>query len=36
MNEEQMDTAQEESEELFEHHNIKVDAGQEPLRIDNF
>jgi len=26
----------EESDELFEHHRLKVDAGQHPLRIDKF
>ena len=26
----------EESTELFEHHRIVVDPGQEPLRIDKF
>lgn len=25
-----------ESDELFEHHRIKVDAGQQPVRIDKF
>ena len=37
MSEEQIDIeSQEESEELFEHHNIIVDAGQDALRIDKF
>lgn len=37
MSEEQIDIeSSEESEELFEHHNIVVDSGQEPLRIDKF
>ena len=27
---------EEESEELFEHHNVTADLGQEPLRIDKF
>lgn len=27
---------EEESEELFEHHNVSADQGQEPLRIDKF
>ena len=33
-----MDTEQinNEGEELFEHHNLVVDPGQEPLRIDKF
>lgn len=25
-----------ESEELFEHHRVEVDAGQQPLRVDKF
>lgn len=30
------DESREESEELYEHHNIKVDKGQSLLRIDKF
>ena len=35
---EEIDNSQEESDnnELFEHHRIKTDPGQEQLRIDKF
>lgn len=36
MNTEDIDGKVEESFELYEHHNIVVDSGQTPLRIDKF
>lgn len=33
---EDIDLNEEEQEELFEHHRLKADKGQEPLRIDKF
>lgn len=36
MSEDIQDVDREESEELFEHHSVTADQGQEPLRIDKF
>lgn len=36
MSEDIQDVDNEESEELFEHHSVTADQGQEPLRIDKF
>lgn len=36
MNTEGQNEEHEESEELFEHHSVSADLGQEPLRIDKF
>ncbi len=36
MSEDQLNEITEENFELYEHHNIKVDPGQSPIRIDKF
>ncbi len=36
MSEDQLNDITEENFELYEHHNIKVDPGQSPIRIDKF
>ena len=33
---EDIDINEEEQDDLFEHHRLKADAGQAPLRIDKF